>query len=111
MTEVFNNGNYGKPSFSFVVATQISEDDWRSGKKELPLLQSLSKMTLEEVDVRVFVFFSNASGLPSCYNRAIAEICRDNAEICRDNIEIPRFTVFAHDDITMRDALIFDKII
>lgn len=103
MTLVFDNGNYGKPSFTFVVATQTTEEDWRSGKKELPLLQSLSKMTLDEVDVRVFVFFSNASGLPSCYNRAIDEICRDN-------IEIPRFTVFAHDDITMRDALIFDKI-
>lgn len=38
MTEVFNNENYGKPSFSFVVATQMSEDDWRNGKKELLLM-------------------------------------------------------------------------
>lgn len=104
MTEVFNNENKGKPSFTFVVATQMSEDDWRNGKKELPLLQSLSKMTLDEVDVRVFVFFSNVSGLSSCYNRAIDEIRRVE-------IEIPKFIVFVHDDITLNDCFFFDKVI
>lgn len=38
MTLVFDNENYGKHSFSFVVATQTTEDEWRSGKKELPLM-------------------------------------------------------------------------
>ena len=38
MTEVFNNENYGKHSFTFIVATQTTEEDWRSGKKELPLM-------------------------------------------------------------------------
>lgn len=104
MTEVFNNGNKGKPNFTFVVATQMSEYDWRNGKKELPLLQSISKMTLDEVDVRVFVFFSNVSGLSSCYNRAIDEIRRVE-------IEIPKFIVFVHDDITLNDCFFFDKII
>lgn len=30
MTEVFNNENDGKPSFTFVVATQTTEEDWRA---------------------------------------------------------------------------------
>lgn len=38
MTEVFDNENKGKPSFTFVVATQTTEEDWRSGKKELSLM-------------------------------------------------------------------------
>lgn len=104
MTEVFNNGNYGKPSFTFVVATQMSEADWRNGKKELPLLQSLSKITLDEVNVRVWVFFDNHDGLQASYNRAIDEICR--AEIEKNS-----FICFVHDDITLNDCFFFDKII
>ena len=38
MTEVFDNENKGKPSFSFVVATQTTEEDWRDEKKELMLM-------------------------------------------------------------------------
>ena len=98
MTLVFDNENKGKPSFTFIVATQTTEEDWRSGKKELPLMQSLSKMTLGDVLVRVYVEFGNKEGLPKVYNNAI------------DNIEKTEFTVFVHDDITIRDALIFDKI-
>lgn len=57
-------------------------------------------MTLDDVDVRVWVFFDNHCGLPICYNKAI------------DNIEKTEGTViFTHGDITIRDALIFDKII
>lgn len=56
-------------------------------------------MTLDEVDVRVWVFFDNHDGLPTCYNKAL------------DNIESSEFVCLVHDDITIRDALIFDKII
>lgn len=57
-------------------------------------------MTLDDVDVRVWVFFDNHDGLPRCFNKAL------------DNIEKTEETViFTHDDITIRDALIFDKII
>lgn len=38
MTEVFNNENKGKPIFTFVVATQMSEDDWRSERREIPIM-------------------------------------------------------------------------
>ena len=56
-------------------------------------------MTLDEVDVRVWVFFDNHDGLPQVYNKAL------------DNIEKTDFLILCHDDITIRDALIFDKII
>ena len=99
MTEVFNNENYGKPTFTFVVATQMSEDDWRSGSRELPIMQSLAKMTLSDVDVRVYVFFDNHDGLPTCYNKAL------------DNIKDSSFLCFVHDDWTLLDCFFFDKLV
>ena len=56
-------------------------------------------MTLDDVLVKVYVEFGNKEGLPKVYNNVI------------DNIEDSEFCCFAHDDITIRDALIFDKII
>ena len=99
MTEVFDNENKGKPTFTFVVATQMSEDDWRSGSRELPIMQSLAKMTLSDVDVRVYVFFDNHDGLPTCYNKAL------------DNIKDSAFLCFVHDDWTLLDCFFFDKLV
>ena len=56
-------------------------------------------MALDDVLVKVYVEFGNKDGLPKVYNNAI------------DNIENSEFVCFVHDDITIRDALIFDKII
>ena len=92
MTEVFNNENKGKPIFTFVVATQMSEEDWRSERREIPIMQSLAKMTLSDVDVRVYVFFDNHDGLPTCYNKAL------------DNIKDSDFLCFVHDDWTLLDC-------
>ena len=99
MTEVFNNENKGKPSFSFVVATQTTEEEWREGRKELTLLQSLVRMTLAEADVKVWVEFGNKDGLSTVYNKALT------------NIEKSDYLVFTHDDITLNDAFFFDKVI
>lgn len=56
-------------------------------------------MTLDDVLVKVYVEFGNKVGLPQVFNKAL------------DNIEKTDGTViFTHDDITIRDALIFDKI-
>lgn len=38
MTLIFDNENKDKPTFTFVVATQMSEDDWRSGSREIPIM-------------------------------------------------------------------------
>lgn len=99
MTEVFNNENKGKPRFTFVVATQMTEDDWRSGRREIPIMQSLAKMTLSNVDVRVYVFFDNHDGLPTCYNKAL------------NNIKDSDFLCFVHDDWFLCDPFFFDTII
>lgn len=63
------------------------------------LMQSLAKMTLTDVDVRVWVFFDNHDGLSQVYNKAI------------DNIGDSDFLVFAHDDLWLNDAFFFDKVI
>lgn len=98
MTLIFDNENKGKPIFTFVVATQMSEEDWRSEREELPIMQSLAKMTLSDVDVRVYVFFDNHDGLPTCYNKAL------------DNIKDSDFLCFVHDDWTLLDCFFFDKL-
>lgn len=56
-------------------------------------------MTLGDVLVKVYVEFGNKEGLPKVYNNAI------------DNIEKTEFTIFAHDDLWLNDALFFDKVI
>ena len=99
MTLAFDNENKGKPTFTFVVATQTTEEDWREGRKELTLLQSLARMTLAEADVKVWVEFGNKEGLPTVYNKALT------------NIEKSEYIVFTHDDITLNDAFFFDTII
>lgn len=56
-------------------------------------------MTLAEADVKVWVEFGNHAGLPTVYNKALA------------NIEKSDYLVFTHDDITLNDARFFDTII